>query len=105
MRRVRHLVFVFTSFSLLLHAGQIYGTIRESGRGVGGAAIRITINGKDYPASTAPDGGYRVVIPEPGRGEIQVTPRGRATARAPIFSYANPVKFDFELSGNQLIQR
>jgi Carboxypeptidase regulatory-like domain len=83
-------------FQVVLAAGPLYGTLREGGRGISGARIEVTAQGKVYEATTEPDGSYRLYVKESGRCSLRVTVGGR-TAAADIFSSGDPVRYDFEI--------
>ena len=87
--------------SSALYAGQIYGTLRENGRGVAGVRVEIIPQGKGpYVATTGADGSYRIFVKETGRCEFRVVYRGSSVPAANVFSYATPVKYDFDLVVN-----
>jgi hypothetical protein len=94
--------FYFSVWSLLLltaplAAGQIYGTLREGGRGVAGARIEIVPEGKNpITVTTSANGAYSVSVPDPGRCLLRVY-YSKPVAPIAIFSYAEPVKYDFDL--------
>jgi len=79
------------------HAGQIYGSVTASGKGVGNAAIEIDCGNNKNQGSTAPDGSYRISVPQPGQCTLRMP--AYPNASAVVFSYPNPSQYDFELSG------
>lgn len=83
----------------ILTAGQVYGTLRDAnGKGIAGVQIVITSPAKTpYEGKTGPDGSYQIFVKETGRCELQARVEGKGPARASVFSYAEPAKYDFEL--------
>jgi len=77
-------------------AGQMYGSVSEGGKGVGGAGIEIDCAGKKTPGETASDGSYRVTVPQEGRCTFTVIIQERR-ASIVVFSYPNPAQYDFEV--------
>ncbi len=97
MRRFCFCVWSFVLVATPLAAGQIYGTLREGGRGVAGARIEIVPEGKNpISVTTNPSGAYSVSVPDPGRCVLRVY-YSKPVAPIAIFSYAEPVKYDFDL--------
>lgn len=87
-----------------LTAGQVYGTLRDAnGKGIGGIKIVIVSPAKvSYEGQTSPDGSYQIFVKEAGRCEFQAHFTGKSPATASVFSYADPAKYDFELSDGNL---
>jgi len=90
--------------SPLLNAGQIYGTLRDAtGKGMPGIEIVIVSPSKtSYEGKTAADGSYQIFVKETGRCEFRVTVGGKSPATANVFSYADPAKYEFEVSAGNL---
>lgn len=90
--------------SQFLSAGQIYGTLRDaSGKGVPGVSITIVSSAKTtYEAKTGADGSYQVFVKETGRCEFHADLGGKQPATANVFSYAEPAKYEFDVSGGSL---
>jgi hypothetical protein len=82
----------------LLHAGQIFGSITSSGKGVANAPIAITCAGAVTKGATSGDGSYRINVPQQGQCTLTLPGYG-ARASAVVFSYPNPRQYDFELVG------
>ena len=83
-------------FPTLLNAGQIYGSVTSSGRGLSRAGIEINCGGVKTPGSTATDGSYRINVPQ--QGQCNLTLSGYpGPPSATVFSYPNPSQYDFEL--------
>lgn len=95
MRRTK----LFGSFFLLpatALAGSIYGSLTAGGAAVAKAEIEINCNGSITRTATSADGSYRAAIPQQGRCTLTVASfPGRPSA--PVFSYPNPVQYDFQL--------
>ena len=85
-------------------AGQVYGTLRDSsGKALANVAITIVSPAKtSYEAKTQADGSYMVFVKENGKCELRAQLGGSAPATASVFSYAEPAKYDFEVSGGAL---
>ena len=79
-----------------LFAGQVYGTLREGGKGVAGVEIRIVQGAKDVAkGTTGPDGSYRITVNETGKCEFHANYKGQDVVTN-VASFATPVKNDFE---------
>ena len=102
MRRLKYLSLGIVLLPSLLYAGQIYGSITSSGKGVANAQIEITCAGATTNGATAGDGSYRINVPQQGQCKLTLLPSG---ASAVVFSYPNPSQYDFQLVGNQLRRR
>ncbi len=99
------LLALFFAGSLGLQAGEIYGTLRESGRPVEkGAGIEITAPGGTKIGSGTTDqfGSYRVFVKPKGKCTLIVHYRGRAFDPLAIYSYSNAVRYDLTIEGDQL---
>lgn len=85
-------------FAATAHAGIVFGTITEGGRGAANLNIEIKC-GQSGPfrASTNNQGSYSVRVNATGECSLKITnkPGGPATS---IFSYAQPVRYDFNLN-------
>ncbi len=86
----------------LLHAGQIFGSITSSGRGVANATIEINCGGAITTGATTSDGSYRINVPQQGQCIFTLPQHG---ASAIVVSYPNPSQYDFQLEGKQLQRR
>ena len=104
MHRFLSCVLLVVCGSPLLTAGQIYGTLRDaSGKGMPGIEIVIVSPAKtSYEGKTAADGSYQIFVKEVGRCEFRVNVGGNAPATANVFSYAEPAKYEFEVSAGSL---
>lgn len=107
MERLKYLGLAIILFPSVLHAGQVYGSITEAGRGVASAAIEINCGGAVTTGATAADGSYRINVPQ--EGQCTLTLSGYAgRPSAVVFSYPNPSQYDFEVvrtSGNYQLRR
>ena|SRR5438552_3516069 len=97
MRIVLMLLFLaaVVSFPLRARAGNIYGSLWVDGHPAQGAQIQIHCNA-GHTVQTDKDGAYSVFVPENGRCNFHVDFEGHS-GETPVASYANPVKYDFEL--------
>jgi hypothetical protein len=96
---------LFLAGSLGLHAGEIYGTLRESGRPVEkGVAIEITAPGGTKIGSGITDqfGSYRVFVKPKGKFTLIVRYQGKSLSPLTIYSYSNAVRYDLAIHGDQL---
>jgi len=94
MKLAGFLLFFLTAADLA--AGVIYGALRDNNRGVPGVEITITGPRLNQRLTTAPDGSFRLFIKESGKYHFHVTYQGKS-GDADIFSYDDPVKYDFDL--------
>ena len=85
-------------------AGQVYGTLRDaSGKAMAGVDITIVSSAKvEYHGKTGADGAYQIFVKENGKCELRANVGGKAPAVASVFSYAEPAKYEFEVSGGAL---
>lgn len=104
MRRLWLCLLSVVSGSSILTAGQVYGTLRDaSGKGVAGIAIVIVSPAKTtYEGKTGADGSYQIFVKETGKCEFQAQLGGKEPATASVFSYADPAKYEFEVTGGTL---
>jgi len=96
MRKVLYFVAMAWLMAEAVHAGQIYGSVTEGGRGVAGAVIEIDCAGAVTRGSTASDGSYRVNVPQQGRCMFTLAIQ-RQRGSVVVFSYPNPSQYDFEV--------
>ena len=88
---------------LLLSAGvasaaQVTGNLRDGGRAVGaGVAVIVNCDADEYRGSTDQFGSYSVFVPREGRCALAVEYQGQRTGGFEIYSYSDPVKYDFDL--------
>jgi len=86
----------------LLYAGQIFGSISSSGRGLANATIEISCGGVVTQGATTGDGSYRINVPQQGQCTFTLPQYGASTI---VVSYPNPSQYDFQLVGKQLQRR
>lgn len=96
MRKLRYLSLGILILPSALFAGQIYGSVTSSGHGVARAAIEINCNGAITSGNTAPDGSYRINVPQQGQCTLSL-PAYSGRPSAVVFSYPDPSQYDFEL--------
>ena len=103
MRPITYLCLVIAlAVPSVVYAGQVYGTIVQDGKGVGGVNIEIQCGSdaaaKDaaVKATTAADGGYRVNVPQQGQCTLTL-PEHAGKPSATVFSGPNPALYNFEL--------
>jgi hypothetical protein len=79
-------------------AGQIYGTLWESGKPIrDGVLLEVACGGRIYQAKTDEYGAYRLLARETGRCTLTVHYAGTQTPPAIIDSYNEAVHYDFDL--------
>jgi hypothetical protein len=98
MRRTIIAVLVAAVFApALLYSGQVYGTITADGQPLKGAKIEIQCGSESAIAAvTAPDGAYRMNVPEQGKCNLTLVDQ-TGKPSAVIFSSPNPSLFNFDL--------
>lgn len=81
-----------------VRAGQVYGSLKQSGRTLGHAVpMRIECGaGAVRSFTTDRYGSYRVYVPLSGRCTLTAEFRGR-TYEAKVYAYDRPARYDFEL--------
>jgi hypothetical protein len=80
-------------------AGQIYGTLRESGRPVPNVKIDVICGGNTYSAVTDNGGLYRLFAKETGGCTIRAYYQNQIP-QSSLDSYPNPAHYDFDLIRN-----
>ena len=104
MRQLKWLTLgVFFFLPNLLHAGQIYGFIASSSRVHVRTAIQVDcLDGQVWRPSgsgmTADDGSYRINVARNGQCLLKL-PQVPGGPAARVFSYPNPVQYNFQLVG------
>lgn len=94
MRRLMWSCVAIVLLPSVLHAGQIYGSVVQAGKGLANRAIEIKCQDKVTTGATAADGAYRIDVPQEGQCTLTLKEYG---ASAVVFSYPNPSQYDFEL--------
>jgi len=96
MKNAKLLFLFFLVFPTSAHAGHVYGTLRDSdGRPVQGAPVGIRCSGGTYSGQTDLYGSYAILVSETGKCSLVVNCGGQ-NLTADIYSYAQPVKYDFD---------
>lgn len=95
--RISFIVFVlFLAAPHLADAGHIYGTLRANNRPVANVSGQINCAGGSYGVRTDQRGSYSTNIRQKGRCTLCINYGGRL-ATHDIYSYDNPVRYDFDL--------
>jgi hypothetical protein len=77
-------------------AGQLYGSLKEDGRSLpANVRFEIRCRAQSYPGQTDGNGAYAINA-EKGKCTLTVYYKGQSPA-ADIYSYDNPVRYDFDL--------
>jgi hypothetical protein len=99
MKPVKGLCLALVLFApVVLHAGQIYGTIVSDGQPVKGTSIEIQCgNEAAVTGSTAADGTYRINVSQQGQCTF-VLPAFEGRPSTTVFSSPNPTSYNFELA-------
>jgi hypothetical protein len=79
-----------------LQAGQIYGTIVMSGKGVR-TKIEVKCGDDVTPGESGADGAYRINVPQQGQCTLAL-PAYMGAPSSAIFSAPNPTAYNFELA-------
>ena len=88
------LLFVLCAASTAM-AGEIFGTIEDSGKPVpAGIKIEIAAAGNNYAGETDKFGAYRVVVTDKGKCTLTVIYKDQKPA-ASIFSYDKSTRYDW----------
>ena len=94
-RAVAIIIFGLIS-AVSLSAGQLYGSLREDGRSLpANVVFEIRCRGQSYRGQTDGNGAFAINA-EKGRCTLVVYYKGQSQT-ADIFSYDNPVRYDFDL--------
>lgn len=84
-------------WSVVLDAGQIYGTIVSEGQAVKSANIEIKCGTADaVTGATAADGAYRINVAQQGQCTLTLSGYAGRPSFA-VFSSPNPALYNFEL--------
>lgn len=92
-----------------LNAGAVYGTLRENGHRLSKVKVEILAGATVYATQTGSDGVYNIFVDRIGKVTFSVSYNGQKPSTQ-VFSYEDPVKFDFDLikekeTGRYLIRR
>ena len=81
---------------LTAQAAQVYGSLSKGGHPLGGASVTVACESGDRDETRTDDrGAYRLFVPHTGRCTLSVPDHGGASAA--IYSFDEPVRFDFEV--------
>ena len=104
MRAIKYLCLVIAvSFPVILHAGQIYGSVISGGKGVSQAAFEINCKGTISKGQTGTDGSYRIDVPQEGQCTFAMP--SYADRPVVIFSNPGPSTYNFDLVLRELRRR
>ena len=96
MSRFLTLIIVALVSAVPVYAGQVYGSLKEDGRSVpANVGFELRCPGQAYPGRTDNNGAFAVNA-EKGKCILTVHYKGQSPT-AVIFSYDNPVRYDFDL--------
>lgn len=96
MKNVKLLFLFLLLFPNSAHGGHVYGTLRDSnGRPVQAAPVGIRCSGGTYSGQTDQYGSYAIFVSDTGRCSFVVNCGGQ-NVTTDIYSYAQPVKYDFD---------
>lgn len=93
-RSVATIIFGLIS-ALSVSAGQLYGSLKEDGRLAANVAFEIRCRAQSYRGQTDGNGAFAINA-EKGKCTLVVYYKGQAPS-ADVFSYDNPVRYDFDL--------
>jgi len=103
MKRISILLLLMLSFAAQAVAGNIYGSITDTGKPVAqGVKIDITCGANNHPSQTDANGSFKLFVPDKGKCTLKVTYQGQ-TPSIEINSYDGSVQYDLilEKQGNQ----
>ena len=80
----------------LADAGHVYGTLRANNQPVAHVSGQINCGSMSYGVRTDQHGSYSIYIPQKGRCTLCI-PYGGQVATHDLYSYDNPVRYDFDL--------
>lgn len=97
MRAVSFALGLILLLPTVAFTGQIFGSLKEGRRSVGrGVPVEVICGGDRYAVQTDAYGSYNIYAPKTGKCTFVVTHKG-ASAHASVYSYKDPVRYDFEL--------
>jgi len=93
--------FVLCCLPACLSAGELYGTITDGTKPVGGGVkLEITSSGKVYGGETDKFGSYRIFVKEKGKCTLTVHVKDQ-TAAVELFSYDKSTRYDWILDTHE----
>lgn len=85
-------------FPGVVSAAQITGNLRDMGKSVGAdVGVVVQCDAESYSGTTDVFGSYSVFVPRQGKCVLSVQYHGQTTTGIDVYSYADPVKYDFDL--------
>jgi hypothetical protein len=91
---------IFCMASTVL-AGEIYGTITDSGKPVpAGIKIEIAVGGKTFSGETDKAGTYHVVAAEKGKGTLTANYKDQKL-EVSLFSYEKATRYDWTVESEE----
>ena len=78
-------------------AAQVFGMLTGNGRPIRGARVLIQCEGNTYSGDTQDEGSYSVYVRQQGRCDLTVEYGQQTTRPFSVYSYGDPVRYDFEL--------
>ncbi|HJZ68628.1 MAG TPA: hypothetical protein VKF81_10945 [Blastocatellia bacterium] len=98
MKGILTLVLLLFLLPTVVFAAQVYGSLKEGGRPVGrGCKVVVDCSGELYERETDDYGSYSVYAARKGKCTLQVYYQGQWSSRFDIYSYDDPVRYDFDL--------
>jgi hypothetical protein len=94
MRIVRSVLLIVVSSPA--NAAQMYGTVTESGRGIANAPLTVTCGAETVQTATDASGSYSLNVSATGICTFALD--GRPGASTSVYSYADPVRYDFDVA-------
>lgn len=99
---------LFAFFTSAAMAGEIYGTILDSGKAVpAGVKVEVTVAGKSYTGTTDNLGAYHIFAAEKGKGTFTVYHNNQKPA-ADVFSFEKSTRYDWTIEvadGKPILKR
>jgi hypothetical protein len=86
------------------HAAQIYGSVFEGGNGLSGQVVRVVCDSGDRDEKqTDGHGAYRLFVQRTGKCTLSLPGKGGASAA--IYSFDEPVRFNFDVVGGSQLRK
>ena len=97
MRAMTFVLFLIFLFPTLAYTGQIFGSLSDGRKSVGQRVpVEVACGSSPYRAKTDRYGSYSIYSPKKGKCTLTVHYKGQS-AEHTIYSYDDPVRYDFEL--------
>jgi hypothetical protein len=98
MKTIVMLIVLLVCVPTFVFGGEIYGSLTEAGKSVGGGAqVEVTCAGKTYPRNTTDQyGSYRLFVQEQGKCTLKVHYKEQSPSTE-ISSYQSSVRYDLVL--------